>query len=58
MDLSKGRAEAVVAYLKRKGISAERFQVVDGAGDTDPIADNTSKAGQAKNRRVQITLLK
>lgn len=58
VTLSKGRANAVVAYLKSKGIPSERFQLVDGKGDTEPVADNTSAAGKAKNRRVQITLLK
>jgi outer membrane protein OmpA-like peptidoglycan-associated protein len=58
MVLSKGRANSVVQYLKNKGIPSDRFQFVDGAGDTEPIADNSTVEGKAKNRRVQITLLK
>lgn len=57
MTLSKGRADAVVTWLTNRGISPDRFQVVDGKGDTDPIASNNTPAGKAKNRRVQITLL-
>ena len=56
--LSKGRANSVVDYLINKGISRERFQLVDGRGESEPIADNTSSNGRAKNRRVDITLLK
>lgn len=58
LTLSKGRANSVVTYLVNKGIPKERFQLVDGKGDTEPIADNSTVAGKAKNRRVQITLLK
>jgi OmpA-OmpF porin, OOP family len=58
LTLSKGRANSVVTYLKNKGIASNRFQLVDGAGDTQPIADNTTASGKAKNRRVQIVLLK
>lgn len=58
LSLSKGRANAVVQYLTNKGISADRFQVVDGKGSNEPVADNKTEAGRAKNRRVDITLLK
>jgi outer membrane protein OmpA-like peptidoglycan-associated protein len=56
--LSKGRANSVVEYLTSRGISKERFQLVDGKGDTQPIGDNSTVSGKAKNRRVEITLLK
>jgi OmpA-OmpF porin, OOP family len=58
LALSKSRAEAVVNYLKEKGIPASRFQLVDGKGQGDPIADNNSASGKALNRRVVITFLK
>ena len=58
LALSKSRAQAVVDYLKQKGIPANRFQLVDGKGQSDPIADNNSASGKALNRRVVITLLK
>jgi outer membrane protein OmpA-like peptidoglycan-associated protein len=55
--LSKGRANSVVEYLTNRGINSSRFQMVDGKGDSEPIADNKTTAGKAKNRRVEITLL-
>lgn len=57
MLLSKGRANSVVEYLTGRGISKDRFQLIDGKGDTDPVASNATPAGQARNRRVEITLL-
>lgn len=58
LALSKSRAQAVVDYLKQKGIPANRFQLIDGKGQSDPIADNNSASGKASNRRVVITFLK
>jgi len=58
LPLSSRRAESVVKYLKQKGINQSRFQFVDGRGDSEPIADNNTVLGKAKNRRVTITLLK
>lgn len=58
LALSKSRAQAVVDYLKQKGIPANRFQLVDGKGQNDPIADNNTASGKALNRRVVITFLK
>lgn len=57
-SLSAARAEAVKNYLVKKGIAANRFQKVDGKGQDEPIADNSTAAGKAKNRRVVISLLK
>ena len=56
--LSKSRANSVVDFLINKGISKDRFQMIDGRGQTEPIGDNNSASGKAKNRRVSITLLK
>jgi outer membrane protein OmpA-like peptidoglycan-associated protein len=57
-SLSTARAEAVKSYLISKGIPANRFQKVDGKGQDEPIADNSTPAGKAQNRRVVVTLLK
>jgi len=53
--LSEARATSVKNYLISKGIGANRVEA-KGFGSTQPIADNTSKEGKAKNRRVQIVL--
>ncbi len=53
MKLSKRRADAVVTYLKAKGVSANRFKV-EAFGETRPRFENNTKEGQAKNRRVEI----
>jgi len=56
--LSEARAAAVVSYLvKKKGIDAKRLSS-KGFGDSQPIADNKTKDGQAKNRRVDFTATK
>ena len=52
--LSKERAEAVANYLKSKGVVlGDRF-TTKGFGAADPIADNNTEEGRAKNRRVTI----
>lgn len=56
--LSKNRAQAVVDYLRKKGIPETRFQMIDGKGANEPVADNSSDGGKAQNRRVVITFLK
>ncbi|MCX5744191.1 MAG: OmpA family protein, partial [Proteobacteria bacterium] len=54
--LSQRRADAVVAYLKKRKIAADRLKAV-GFGEEKPIADNTTKEGRAQNRRVVFTIL-
>jgi len=54
--LSQDRAEAVVKYLVAKnGVDGKRLSA-KGFGDTKPIADNKTKKGQARNRRVDFTV--
>jgi len=57
LDLSANRAMAVTRYLITKGIKASSLETV-GMGSTRPIADNKTKAGKAKNRRVEILVVK
>lgn len=52
-NLSQGRAQSAVDYLIRKGITVDRLRAV-GYGPRKPIADNKTKKGRAKNRRVEL----
>lgn len=56
IGLSMRRAEAVAAYLVSTGIATEKLRVL-GRGETDPIASNDTKEGQAQNRRVEIVVI-
>ncbi len=55
--LSKARAEAVAAVIERFLTNPARV-TVEGRGDTEPIADNKTAAGRARNRRVEILLVR
>ena len=54
--LSVARAEAVKAYLVSKGIERNRVYT-EGKGEKQPVADNKTKDGRAKNRRVEIEVV-
>jgi OOP family OmpA-OmpF porin len=54
--LSVRRAEAVKAYLVTKGIERNRVYT-EGKGEKQPVADNRTKEGRAKNRRVEIEVV-
>lgn len=54
--LSIKRSEAVKSYLTEKGIEKNRVYT-EGKGETQPVADNSTKEGQAKNRRVEIEVV-
>jgi OOP family OmpA-OmpF porin len=56
MDLSRRRADAVLAYLVARGADSARFVVV-AYGETRPVADNESPEGRARNRRIEFTAL-
>jgi len=55
--LSENRAKSVKSYLVKNGIDKLRINCV-GYGEKQPIADNNSKQGREKNRRIEIRILK
>jgi outer membrane protein OmpA-like peptidoglycan-associated protein len=55
MELSKKRADAVRLFLIQHGVPESRV-TTDGAGETQPIADNKTAEGRGMNRRVEIIL--
>ena len=54
--LSLRRSQAVKAYLVSKGIDKTRIYT-EGKGEKQPVADNKTKEGRAKNRRVEIEVV-
>jgi len=53
--LSVDRAQSTRQYLINRGVDPNRIQIA-GRGEREPIADNSSEAGRARNRRVEIFL--
>lgn len=56
MVLSNNRAQSVVKYLASKGVEPSRLSF-KGYGATQPVADNTSEEGRAKNRRTELKVV-
>ena len=57
MKLSEKRANYVIDYLVKNGISKNRL-IKKFYGEENPVADNKTEAGRAKNRRVEIKTVK
>lgn len=55
LQLSIRRAEAVMEYLRSRGLALDRL-TADGKGEMEPIADNAKEATRARNRRVELIL--
>jgi peptidoglycan-associated lipoprotein len=54
--LGEQRAEAVRRYLSLKGVPLNRMATIS-YGESNPVADNTTREGRAQNRRVSIVVL-
>lgn len=55
-SLSVRRAEAVKAYMVSKGVESNRIYT-EGKGKKQPVADNRTDTGRAKNRRVELEVV-
>lgn len=55
-QLSLKRAQAVYNYCLAQGATTDQIKTVDGLGESNPVADNATKEGQAANRRVEVYL--
>jgi outer membrane protein OmpA-like peptidoglycan-associated protein len=58
LKLSEARAEAVVKYLIDKGLVQRNRMIFKGYGEALPIASNETEEGKAKNRRVELKIVK
>ena len=56
LSLSEKRANSVRDHLIAKGVAANRMEV-KGYGETQPIADNSTRDGRATNRRVELKII-
>ena len=56
ITLSNNRAKTVVAYLINKRIGPQRL-TFKGFGETQPVADNKTEEGRAKNRRTEMKVV-
>jgi len=54
LDLSQQRANSVTSYLTGKGVSSSQIKSTTGYGESNPVADNSTSAGKAQNRRVEV----
>lgn len=54
VPLSLNRANSVKTYLSSCGVQASQIKTVEGKGSSEPVADNSTKEGQAQNRRVEV----
>ena len=54
LNLSQQRAQAVTNYLQSLGVSSTQIRSTTGFGEANPVADNSTAAGKAQNRRVEV----
>ena len=54
--LSENRAKAVTNYLITRGVAPGRLSA-KGFGETQPVADNATPEGRARNRRTELTVV-
>lgn len=56
INLSMQRANSVADFLKGCGVATTQIASIEGLGEANPVADNSTEAGREQNRRVEIYL--
>ncbi len=56
IELSQKRAQGVATYLENCGVSTSQIKSIEGLGEANPVADNSTEAGRQENRRVEVYL--
>ena len=54
LNLSQQRAQAVTNFLQSLGVNSSQIRSTTGYGEANPVADNSTAAGKAQNRRVEV----
>lgn len=54
LELSQSRAQSVSNYLRECGTRTSQIKTVEGLGESNPVADNSTEAGRQENRRVEV----
>ena len=54
LELSQARAQSVSNYLRECGTTISQVKSVEGLGESNPVADNSTEAGRQENRRVEV----
>ena len=54
INLSQERAQSVSTYLLSCGVAGNQIKKVEGLGEANPVADNSTAAGRQENRRVEV----
>ena len=54
LELSQSRAQSVSNYLRACGTTTSQIKTVEGLGESNPVADNSTEAGRQENRRVEV----
>ncbi|MDR0940468.1 MAG: OmpA family protein [Mediterranea sp.] len=54
LNLSQERAQSVSSYLLNCGVTNTQIKNVEGQGESNPVADNSTAAGKEQNRRVEV----
>jgi len=54
-SLSERRADSAADFMRQRGLSSDRL-IIEGKGESEPVATNETEAGRQQNRRVEIAI--